>query len=938
MGVMFEELGVLYEAFRAGEGSPLVELGVQYADYAVWQREYLQGEVLAEELKYWRRQLAGAPAVLEMPTDRPRPAVQSYRGASESFRLSEELTEQVKELSRREGVTLFMTLLAAFQVLLSRYSGQQEVVVGSPVAGRQRAETEDLIGFFVNTLALRTDLSGGPTFREVLGRVRETCLEAYAHQELPFERLVEELRPERSLSHQPLFQVMFQTQSSMGEVAGLSGLQLQRLKCGNETAKFDLLLTMVETGKQLSGELNYSTDLFEPETVQRLVGSFQELLQGLTADPEQEIAELPLLTAADRQRLLHEWNETSTDDPPDSCIHQYFEAQAARTPEAMAVIFGAEQLSYQELNERANQLAHQLREQGAGPESLVGVLLERSPAMVVSLLAVLKAGAAYLPLDPAYPAERLAFMLKNSGAQILITQDELRARASQTSAKLVLVDGAHPFITCYAKDNPTTSVAADNLAYVIYTSGSTGQPKGVAITHRSAGVLLEWATRAFSLDELQRTFFATSICFDLSVFELFAPLSCGGTVLLAENVLTAACLAEMPSPTLINAVPSAMAELVRLGGVPRGVRVVNLAGEPLSRQLLESLSALPHVERVWNLYGPTEDTTYSTGTVVTADSRLTPSIGASLSGRRAYVLDERMALVPVGVAGELYLGGDGLSRGYLGHPSLTAERFVPDPYSAEPGARLYRTQDITRWRNTGELEYLGRRDHQVKVRGYRIELQEVEATLARWHGVREAAVAVSEAADGNKELVAYVVLNDPKTGIDELRAWLREQLPEFMVPAWFEKLDHLPLTPNGKIDRRALPQPNHSEMQRKAYARPRTELERDLVNIWAELLKVDRIGINDNFFELGGHSLLAARMTGRVRDTYVVELPLRTIFEAPTIALLAQRIDKLQTTGSEAILTRIPARPRGGGDFGQLLAELDRLSEEDVRARLARGA
>ncbi|HKG81124.1 MAG TPA: amino acid adenylation domain-containing protein [Pyrinomonadaceae bacterium] len=903
MGVLFRELSALYNAFSEGRPSPLAELPVQYADYAAWQRQYLQGEVFDQQLNYWKEHLGGAPGLLELPSDRTRPAVQTYKGASMTFSLPKELSLELKQLSQREGVTLFMTLLAAFQVLLSRYSGQEDIVVGSPIAGRNRKETEALIGLFVNTLALRVDLSGEPTFQQVLAGVRKICLGAYAHQDIPFERLVEELRPERSLSHQPLFQVMFHLQEAEREQVFLNGLNQQGLNQKLETAKFDLLLAM-DNGETLGGLISYNTDLFDAETVRRMWGHFQQLLQSAVLAPEQRIGELQLLTAAEHQQLVDS-NEGVTDDLHDVCIHHLFEQQAARTPDAIALIYQKEQLTYRELNARANRLAHHLVKQGVGPESLVGVLLDRSTALPVALLAILKAGAAYLPLDPAYPPERLSFMLEDANAQVVVTQQKLRERVAGTDTKLICVDIEAEEIDGFEKHDVVATVTGANLAYVIYTSGSTGRPKGVAITHKSAVVMLHWARRAFSEDELQCVLFSTSICFDLSVFELFAPLSWGGSVLVVENALALAMPPDDSPPTLINTVPSAMTELLRVGGVPRNVQVVNLAGEALSGQLVEGVYELPQIKRVWNLYGPTEDTTYSTGAVMSRKGR--PTIGRPLDGTRAYVMDQWMGLVPVGVSGELYLGGEGLARGYLGRAELTADRFVPDPFSKKEGARLYRTGDVVRYLPDGQLEFLGRGDQQVKLRGYRIELGEVEAVLTSHDNVRTAAV-IALGSGSDARLVAYVISSSPDSlNIVALRDYMRSKLPEYMVPDSFLQVDDIPLTRNGKIDWRALSslkaQPARMAVDE---IMPRTEIEERVAQAWRDLLQVERVSVNSNFFDIGGHSLLLTRLVHELGTMFPGTINLIDLFKYPTIEGLAEFISK-QLAGEQEEADVAPA-------------------------------
>jgi amino acid adenylation domain-containing protein len=924
IGVLVREVGEFYEAFLRGEDSPLAELPVQYADYARWQREWLQGEVLDEQLSYWRAQLAGAPPVLELPTDRPRPAVQTFRGALESFVIDSDTAEGLRAVARREGATPFMVLLAAFGVLLSRYTGQEDIVVGTPVAGRNRTEVEGLIGFFVNTLAVRADLSGSPGFRELLGRVREACLGAYAHQEAPFEKLVEELRPERSLTHTPLFQVMFSYETEGGTGLRLPGLELEAVGAEGVTAKFDLTLVLSERGGGLAGAFEYNTDLFDAATVGRMAGHFGRLLGAAVREPERAVAGLPMLGEEER-RVLDGWNDTAREYTGPECIHELFEQQAARTPEAVAVRRGAERLTYAELNERADRVARRLRAEGVGPESRVAILVERTTSMVAAMLGILKAGGAYVPLDPAYPAERLAFMLEDSGARVALTQDGMAEVLPEgVGDGLRVVNIEEVWAGADEAEVPGASAGPDNLAYVIYTSGSTGRPKGVAITHRSGAAFIRWSLATFDPRDLAGVLASTSICFDLSVFELFVPLACGARVVLADDALALPTLEGREEVTLVNTVPSAMAALAEYGSVPAGVRAVNLAGEALKRELVERVYGLG-VGRVLNLYGPSEDTTYSTWTVVERGGG-TVTIGRPVENTRVYILNERMALAPVGVAGELYLAGAGLARGYLNRPALTAERFVPDPFSPEPGGRLYRTGDLARWTASGELEYLGRIDHQVKIRGFRIELGEIEAALVQHEAVREAVVTAGGRARGEPQLVAYIVprgarhASQPK----ELREHLRARLPEYMVPSVFVLLDALPLTPNGKVDRKALPAPEGADAApSSAYVAPRTAAEEVLAEIWAGVLGLERVGTGDNFFELGGHSLLATQVVSRVREALQCELPLRKLFETPTVAGLVEHLAQ-QLGGAEVV-----------EEIARTFNELKHLSEEEVRMLLA---
>lgn len=899
-GVLNHELGKLYSALAAGRPPPLAELPIQYADFAVWQQQWLQGGVLGAQLGYWKGQLAGAPGVLELPTDRPRPAVQTFRGAEVRAVSPPGLAEALRRLSQQGEATLFMTLLAAFKALLYRYTGQCDVVVGSPVANRNRSEIEGLIGFFVNTLVLRSDLSGNPSFLELLAWVREVALGAYSHQDLPFEKLVEELRPERSLSHNPLFQVMFVLESEPLVGPALSGLSVQQVAVSHTTSKFDLTLFVQDAGQGLEALVEYNADLFDAGTMHRLLGHWQTLLVGIVAGPETRLSDLPLLTAAEAHQLLVVWNETGAGDTAATCLHSLFEAQAARTPQAVALVCQDHHLSYAALNRRANRLAHHLHGLGVGPEALVGVYLARSVEMLVGLLGILKAGGAYVALDPGYPEARVRFVLQDSRAAVVLTRRELLAGLAAGPAQVVCLDDDWPTMSREEADSPQSGVRPANLAYVLYTSGSTGQPKGVAIAHGSGVALLDWAAAVFGRDELSGVLGATSICFDLSVYELFLPLSRGGTVVLVEDALGLLNLVGGERVTLINTVPSAMGELVR-AGLPGKVRTVNLAGEPLKRALVAEVYGQGQVGGVYNLYGPSEDTTYSTWERVARGEEREPTIGRPVGGTQAHVLDGAGRLAAVGVVGELYLGGDGLARGYLGRPGLTAEHFVPDGLGEESGGRLYRTGDVARYLPDGRLEFLGRMDHQVKVRGYRIELGEVEAVLGEHPGLSAAVVVVREGREGGKGLVAYVVGRDEgaEVAVGALRGYLRARLPEYMVPAGWVVLDELPLTPSGKIDRRALPAPEErSAEDERGFVAPRTAVEGVMAGIWTQVLGLERVGVVDSFFDLGGHSLLATRVVSRVRDAYQVELPLRKLFEIPTVAGLAEAVEALLAAGA----------------------------------------
>ncbi|HVE65432.1 MAG TPA: amino acid adenylation domain-containing protein, partial [Thermoanaerobaculia bacterium] len=857
--IFLGELTALYAAFRAGEPSPLIDIPIQYADYAVWQRNWLRGEVLKTQLDYWKKQLTGAPALLELPTDRPRGAIQSYQGASVSAVLAPELLQGLNALARREAASLFMVLLAAFQALLSRYSGQDDVPVGSPTAGRTQVETEGLIGFFVNTLVLRGDVSGDPTFRQLLGRVRETALEAYAHQDLPFEKIVEELQPERTLSHSPLFQVLFQLDSVRPNDAPLPELKMYLHPLDWAVAKFDLSLRMVARRGSLECWIEFNTDLFTEERIRRLVEHWQTLLSGIVKDPDLPVSQLPLAGEAERRRVLFEWNASDLPYPREKTLPGLIEEQAAKTPEVVALAFRGERLTYRELSERANRLARYLRKRGVGPEVLVGLCVERSMEMVVGILGILKAGGAYVPLDPHYPKERLAFMLKDSEASVVVTQASRVGTSLEGSFERVSLDADWPAIAEESGANLAPAARPANLAYVIYTSGSTGRPKGVAIEHRSAVAFVHWAHEVFGPEDLAGVLASTSICFDLSVFEIFVPLSRGGTVLLADNALQLKNLPDAEKVTLINTVPSVMAELLRLGRLPASVRTVNLAGEPLPTRLVKQTHEEGSVRRVFDLYGPSESTTYSTFALRSVTDAET--IGRPIANTLVYLLDRRGEPVPIGLPGELYIGGEGMARGYLRRPDLTAERFVPNPFGNVAGTRLYQTGDLARLRPDGNIEFLGRSDRQVKVRGFRIELEEIESVLTEHPNVGDAVVLVREDVPGDKRVVAYVVAGDGvQPAPSELRRFLARKLPEHMVPAAVVALRALPMTPNGKVDRRALPAPEQPESGPQKSHAPQDALELQLVRIWEKVLNVRPVGRMSNFFDLGGHSLLAVRL------------------------------------------------------------------------------
>ncbi len=901
-GIVVRELAESYAARVRGEEPRLPPPPIQFPDYAAWQRGRLRGALLREQLDWWTERLRGAPPVLELPADRPRPPVQSVEGALHRFAVPAAAADALRGLAREEEATSFMVLLAAYLVFLARYTGATELVVGTPAANRGQAETEGAVGFFANTLALRADLGGDPGFREALRRVREVALGAYAHEELPFERLVEELRPERDPGRSVLFQTLFVLDGAPPRPLRLPGVEMTPVEAHPGTSPFDLTLRMEEGEAGLAGALEYATALFDAATAARMAEHFATLLEGIAARPEARISDLPLMTAAERRRVLAAWNDTERGYPAGDCVHDLFARQAARTPDAPALVFRGERLSYAGLERRANRLANALRARGVGPEARVGVCLERTPELVVALLAVLKAGGAYVPLDPAYPAERLGYMVEDAAARLVLTDSALAGRLPPGAEALLLDE---PAAWAAGDAAPESGVGPENLSHVIFTSGSTGRPRGVMIRHSSTVVLLRWLREVVSDEERSSVLFATSVNFDVSVAELFGTLAWGGKLVLVENALE---LAGVEEPvTLASMVPSAAAELLRSGGIPPSVKTLNLGGEALPDDLARALHAPGTLERVGNLYGPTEDTTYSTYARVERGARV--SIGRPVANTRAYVLDDRMQPVPVGVAGELYLAGDGLARGYAARPDLTAERFLPDPFGPA-GTRMYRVMDRVRRRADGELEYRGRTDFQVKVRGFRIEPGEIEAALRALPGVGEAVAVVREDAPGERRIVAYLAAapDAAPPPAAELRARLRERVPEYMVPSAFVVLPALPLTPNGKLDRRALPAPDAPAGGE--WIAPRTPTEAALAEIWAAALGAERVGAGDGFFELGGHSLLGTRVVSRVRDELGVDVPLRALFEAPVLADFARRVDALRAAGGGAPRPDGP-RPRG---------------------------
>jgi amino acid adenylation domain-containing protein len=946
--LFLRELAALYDAFAAGRPSPLAPLPVQYGDHAAWLRQALAGEDLERLLGFWRGALAGAPQVLDLPADRPRPPAPSYRGGRRYLRLAPAASEALAELGRGAGASPFMVTLAAFLVLLSRLSGARDLLVGTPVAGRGRSEVEELIGFFVNTLVVRGDLAGDPGFRELLARVREAALDAFVYGDLPFERLVEELEPERDLAYNPLFQVMFSFQSSglapEPAAVGAGGLRPVLRSSYNDTARVDLALTLWPDRGGLAGFVEYAADLFDPATAARLAGWYEALVEALLAAPERPVRDLPFLSRGERQQLLVEWSDTARAVPAGASLHGLFEARARATPEAPAVTAADGELSYRELDQRSALLAARLRRAGVGAETLVGVCVERSTRLPVALLGVLRAGGAYVPLDPAFPAERLALMVEDAGLGAVVTEEALVGRLPEAarSRTLIRLDADWPEIAAAALDGPAEPaepIAPERLAYVLFTSGSTGRPKGVQVSHGAAvNFLLAMAERP-GLAAGESLLAVTTLSFDIALLELFLPLAVSGRVVIApaEAVRDGAALAALIAavkPAALQATPATWRLLAELGERPGD----GWSGPPPAKALCGGEALAPELAahllaqgvELWNLYGPTETTVWSGALRLdrAAGAGGAVPVGGPIANTRLTVLDPGGRPTGVGVPGELAIGGAGLARGYLGRPGPTAERFRPDPWAPVPGARLYRTGDLVRWRGDGRLDFLGRLDHQVKVRGFRIELGEIEAALGRLPGVGQAAVAArGEAAD--RRLVAYAVPAAGAGGASwsaALRAGLRASLPEYMVPAVFVELPELPLTPNGKLDRRRLPEPGAERSDLAAgYVAPRTPVERTLAAVWAEVLRVARVGIADDFFALGGHSLKATQVMTRIEQAFGLELPLRALFESPTVAGLAERLvaHELESAGAAAL--------------AEALDEIENLSQDELEAFLAAG-
>jgi amino acid adenylation domain-containing protein len=894
LGVLAKEMTALYSAYATGAAVPPPP-PVRYADIVRQQRERLRGPGYEAQAAYWRERFTPPPPVLELPGDRPRPAVQTFDGSVETLEIPLALVESLRAFGREQGVTLFMVMLGALDVLLHRYTGVDDIAVGSPIANRTDVATEQVIGLFANTLVLRTDLSGEPTVRELLRRVRDTALGAYGAQDFPFERLVEMVQPVRDMSHSPIFQVMFLFQNLPFEPVELAGLTLSHLEIRTSTAKTDLTLEVWETRTGLQLSLEYNTDLFDAETIRRLGGHFHRLLVEFMADPERPVSALPLLGEEESRRLRTTWN--ATDAPiPERMLPALFEAEAARAPEATAVCYEEQSLTYRELNERANRLARRLEGLGVGRETLVGVLVERSLDMLVSVLAVMKAGGTYVPLDPAYPTDRLEFMLTDGKIGTLITESASVDRlALGPDVRIICLDRDVALVAGESGADAAHGPAPADLAYVIYTSGSTGRPKGVQIPHRALANLLAGFRAIVEPGPRDVLVAVTTLSFDIAGLELFLPLVTGGRVVIASREVAAdpAKLMRLftdAGATIVQATPATWRMLIEAGwqSAP-GLRVL-CGGEALPVDLAARLLATGAL--VWNVYGPTETTIWSTAHRV-EEARGPIPIGRPIANTRVYVLDRHREPAPIGVPGELYIGGAGVARGYLARPELTDERFLPDRFVADPDARLYRTGDVVRYRADGAIEFLGRVDHQVKVRGFRIELGEIEAVLARHPAVAQAVVVAREDRPGDRYLAAYLRPAGAVPAIAELRAFLKEYLPDYMVPSTFTSLPSLPLTPNGKVDRKRLPEPEDRRAVSQApFLAPRGRTEDAIAAAWREVLRLEQVGIDDNFFDLGGHSLLLVQVQAKLRSALGQDVPIVEMFQYPTIRTMAAHLSR----------------------------------------------
>ncbi len=912
VGILIREFADFYKSMEKKESAVLPELPVQYADFAAWQREWLKGTALEEQLRYWKEKLAGAPPLLELPLDFPRPAVQTFNGGRESILLPEDLLKKMKEKSRAQNATLFMMLLALFKILLYRYSGEGDLVVGSPIAGRNHSEIEDLIGFFVNNLVLRTKLSRNETFQEVLEKVRETALEAYLHQDIPFEKLVEELHPVRDLSHSPLFQVMFVMQNLPVPEFKLPGLSVSGFELDGQTSSYDLSLVIQEAPDGLAVEMEYNTDLFRAETIRRMLGHYHRLLTSVSDTDECKIGDIPLLSQNERESITVEWNQTAVNYPENMTAHQIFESVSADFPDSVAVHYSGnispedpQKVTYSELNRRANQLAHYLRKMGLRPEGTVAICMERSVEMIMAILAVLKAGGAFLPVDPAHPISRREYMMQDSGTAILLTQEKLLGQSVPDVPQIIAVDRDWDKIRRFGGTNPDSPVTPQNLAYIIYTSGSTGKPKGTLLQHGGLANLATVQKVAFDIQPGKRIMQFSSLSFDASVWEFVMALLNGATLCLTtrEVIMSGRNLSGYLRDEKINIItlPPSVLAVLPPADLPE-LQVLVTAGEAVSTQLVETWC---NGRRFFNAYGPTETTVCASMHQCRQGSAANPPIGKPIGNFQLFITEHPLQPVPVGVQAELCVAGAGLARGYMNRPDLTAEKFMPHPFANRAGERLYRTGDLTRYLADGNIEFIGRIDSQVKVRGFRIEPGEIDALLMKHSEIQDSITVVREPVPGDKRLISYIVTSgENEVDVTGIKEYLRGRLPEYMIPSALMPLAKLPLNSSGKVDRKALPMPEVTrDTLGTEYVAPRNETEKKLVDITAGLLAAEKVGVNDNFFELGGHSLLATQFMARVLENFGVELPLRILFEKPTVAGIAEEIGKFSNT------TEKPAAP-----------------------------
>ena len=925
IGILLQELSTLYGAYLAGNKSPLPDLQIQYADYAIWQKEKFTSEIREKQLNYWKQQLADIPPLLELPTDKPRPPIQSFRGGIWEFSINSNLSQKIRTLTQQSDATLFMTMLAAFVILLYRCSGQDDILIGSPMAGRNRQEIQSLIGYFVNTVVLRTKLTGNPNFREILNQVRQVATDAHNYQDIPYNQVVEALNPQRNLSYNPVFQILFDLQHSLTDKLQLPGLTLQPFLGEHSISKFDLSLIIEDRGTELIGAWEYSSDLFTQETISRITENFQTLLNGIVNNPETPINQLPIISAFEQQQILEKWNNTQQDYPESFCIHELFTQQVIKTPDAIAVKFGNQQLTYTQLNQKANQLANYLQNCGVTSEVLVGLYLERSLDILIAILAILKAGGAYLPLDPKYPQTRLTDILNDSQVSIILTQEKLLTSLSSPlprgetpltpyQGKIILLDTDLTIISQQNIETPISAIKPDNLAYVIYTSGSTGKPKGVMITHQN---IVNHATSIidkYQINSHDRILQFTTFIFDVAAEEIFPAWLSGATLIICPqemvtNLIEFSQFLAQESLTVVNLPTPYWQEWVleidrKVSQIPDSLRLVITGSDQVLPEKLALWQKLVTEKRQniqWiNAYGLTETTITSTVYQLPVNYQLNTThsvpIGRPIANTEIYILDQNLQPVPIGIPGELHIGGAGLARGYLNRKQLTNEKFISNPISSSKSSRLYKTGDLARYLPDGNIEFLGRIDYQVKIRGFRIELGEIEAVLAQHPLVKSSAVIVREIQPGNKQLVAYVVTEDHSNIQQDLRSFLKQNLPDYMLPAFFVRLAELPLTPTGKINRRALSALMLELNHEIDYILPRNPLEQKLAEIWCQVLGLEKVSVEENFFNLGGHSLATIQIISRIRETLKIDLPLQYLFTEPTIAGLTKIINQLLQT------------------------------------------